>query len=53
MTDTDTTNTTKPAPVAVPVTPAQPKPADEIGGTDKPEPTRYGDWEIGGRCVDF
>jgi hypothetical protein len=33
--------------------PAQPKPADECGGNDKPEPTRYGDWEIGGKCVDF
>ena len=19
----------------------------------RPEPTRYGDWEIGGRCIDF
>jgi len=35
------------------VTPAQPKSTDEYGATDKPEPTRYGDWEIGGRCVDF
>jgi len=25
----------------------------EIGGSNKPEPTRYGDWEIGGRCADF
>ncbi len=28
----------------------------EIGGfSDKklPEPTRYGDWEVGGRCSDF
>ena len=25
----------------------------EIGGPSGPEPTRYGDWEIGGRCVDF
>lgn len=25
----------------------------EIGGRKGPEPTRYGDWEIGGRCVDF
>ena len=27
--------------------------AKEIGGRDGPEPTRYGDWEVGGRCVDF
>lgn len=25
----------------------------EIGGFDGPEPTRYGDWEKNGRCVDF
>ncbi|MHA1570613.1 MAG: DUF1674 domain-containing protein [Alphaproteobacteria bacterium] len=25
----------------------------EVGGPSGPEPTRYGDWERGGRCVDF
>jgi len=25
----------------------------ETGGPKGPEPTRYGDWEIGGKCVDF
>lgn len=25
----------------------------EIGGRDGLEPTRYGDWEKGGRCIDF
>ncbi len=25
----------------------------EIGGPSGPEPTRYGDWERKGRCVDF
>jgi hypothetical protein len=25
----------------------------EIGGPSGPEPTRYGDWEKGGRCSDF
>ena len=25
----------------------------EIGGPRGPEPTRYGDWEVGGRCTDF
>ncbi len=25
----------------------------EIGGRGGPDPTRYGDWEINGRCVDF
>jgi hypothetical protein len=27
--------------------------AIEIGGRDGPEPTRYGDWEKNGRCIDF
>jgi hypothetical protein len=25
----------------------------EIGGPPGPEPTRYGDWEKRGRCIDF
>jgi hypothetical protein len=25
----------------------------EVGGPKGPEPTRYGDWEKGGRCIDF
>jgi hypothetical protein len=25
----------------------------EIGGPTGPEPTRYGDWERKGRCIDF
>ena len=25
----------------------------EIGGRKGPEPTRYGDWEKSGRCIDF
>ena len=41
-----------PAPDAVPATPAQPQPR-EIGGRPGPEPTRYGDWEKDGRCIDF
>ena len=27
--------------------------AKEIGGPKGPEPTRYGDWEKKGRCIDF
>ncbi|MCH8139891.1 MAG: DUF1674 domain-containing protein [Proteobacteria bacterium] len=36
-----------------------PKPAQaqagpkEIGGRKGPDPTRYGDWEKKGRCIDF
>ncbi len=29
------------------------KSAKEVGGRDGPDPTRYGDWEKNGRCVDF
>ena len=25
----------------------------EIGGPTGPEPTRFGDWEKNGRCIDF
>ena len=25
----------------------------EASGPKGPEPTRYGDWERGGRCIDF
>jgi hypothetical protein len=35
---------------AVPHTAAAPR---EIGGRDGPEPTRFGDWELRGRCIDF
>jgi hypothetical protein len=35
-------------------TPPVPRPASkEIGGPKGPEPTRYGDWEVNGRCSDF
>jgi hypothetical protein len=28
-------------------------PPKEIGGRKGPDPTRYGDWEKDGRCIDF
>ncbi len=28
-------------------------PPREVGGREGPEPTRYGDWEKNGRCIDF
>ncbi|MGV8932761.1 MAG: DUF1674 domain-containing protein [Luteimonas sp.] len=31
----------------------EPTPAQEIGGRDGLDPTRYGDWEKNGRCIDF
>jgi len=52
--------TTKPPDADDPAKPEADKPADsepprprEIGGPKGPEPTRYGDWEVGGRCIDF
>lgn len=38
--------------VAVPVPPPLPAPR-EVGGREGPEPTRFGDWELRGRCIDF
>ncbi|HEV2322166.1 MAG TPA: DUF1674 domain-containing protein [Gammaproteobacteria bacterium] len=50
--------TKKPAPEVPPSretgqqTPPSPRPR-EINGPKGPEPTRYGDWEKNGRCIDF
>lgn len=33
--------------------PAVQQPEGEKGGQAGPEPTRFGDWEKGGRCTDF
>ncbi len=44
-------------PEAQPTVPRSPAPAGETAGEGgerkKPDPTRYGDWEINGRCIDF
>ena len=32
------------------VRPGKPR---EVNGPKGPEPTRYGDWEKNGRCIDF
>ena len=49
--------TPNPSLVTEPLEPAAPvahkqKPV-EFGGPTGPEPTRYGDWERNGHCVDF
>lgn len=31
----------------------EPERPREIGGRGGPDPTRYGDWEKNGRCIDF
>lgn len=47
----DRTPPEQPTPANPPKAPLQ-KPG-ESGGPKGPEPTRYGDWEVGGRCSDF
>jgi hypothetical protein len=42
-----------PEPVATPVAAVPPPRPREIGGPAGPEPTRFGDWERKGRCIDF
>jgi hypothetical protein len=36
-----------------PAAPSPKQPAVEIGGRGGLDPTRYGDWEKNGRCIDF
>lgn len=38
---------------AAPQQTPQDKPPREIGGREGLDPVRYGDWEVGGKCVDF
>lgn len=41
-------------PAKLPVQPAADQdPPPEVGGRPGPDPTRYGDWEKNGRCIDF
>ncbi len=49
MTDTPTETKSEPSEKKPPA----PPPPKEIGGPKGPEPTRYGDWEVKGRCTDF
>lgn len=51
----ETVPTPEDAPDSDPVEKRLPEPAraPEVGGRDGPEPTRYGDWEKHGRCIDF
>ena len=44
------TRTTPKVPEKVIDNPPRPR---EIGGPKGLEPTRYGDWEVNGRCTDF
>ena len=42
-----------PAEQPAPASPPESAPSEEIGGPKGPEPTRFGDWERKGRCIDF
>ena len=47
----DNQNDISELPTAPPAQPAAPP--REVGGREGPEPTRFGDWELRGRCIDF
>jgi len=55
QTRTDTTSSAESgAPEAAGIAPAAEVPrAPEFGGREGLDPTRYGDWEKNGRCIDF
>ncbi len=43
----------KPAETDTPATADPGQRPKEIGGRKGPDPTRFGDWEKNGRCIDF
>jgi hypothetical protein len=47
------TSAPAPAPAAGGAPQAPDAPVRELGGREGPEPTRFGDWEKNGRCIDF
>lgn len=53
MNDSKPAETEPAAAAAKPAPPPEKKMPREIGGPKGPEPTRYGDWEVNGRCSDF
>jgi hypothetical protein len=42
-----------PAPAADSENDVGPSSQREVGGRTGPDPTRFGDWELRGRCIDF
>jgi len=49
-------STPDPKPVtesAVHPKPETPKTVEEVGGPKGLDPTRFGDWSVNGRCIDF
>jgi hypothetical protein len=53
MTDTPRETPAKTDGQPTPPAPAKDEKPREIGGPKGPEPTRYNDWEVNGRCTDF
>ena len=54
--DRTSTESSPPPPRAAPEDPADARPkaaSAEKPARKKPDPTRYGDWEKKGRCIDF
>lgn len=49
----DTPDAIEPAPEPPPAVRGPEQPPGEVDGPKGPEPTRYGDWERGGRVSDF
>jgi hypothetical protein len=50
---TEDTEKEAPEEQAAPEEQPAPEKPPEIGGRDGLDPTRYGDWEKAGRCIDF
>ncbi|MCQ8276921.1 DUF1674 domain-containing protein [Acetobacteraceae bacterium KSS8] len=48
--DKDQTDPTQPDPAGTALEQPEEK---EIGGPKENQPTRYGDWTVKGRCIDF
>jgi hypothetical protein len=53
MIEEDAASTRAPEPQPASATPDPASGPREIGGRQGPDPTRYGDWEKNGRCIDF
>ena len=55
MSDTSSQTESKPASIPVEQAPVPAVPATDKTSTERaaPDPTRYGDWEKNGRCIDF
>jgi len=57
MSNPASTTSANPVPQSPDPTPVSSNPAPagpiEIGGREGLDPTRYGDWEKNGRCIDF